>query len=394
MMRRNAIAIVGLAATLALAGWLGLRLYDDRSIWPPDDYIEYWSAGRLNLQGENPYSKVKLFPLQIEGGRELKSVDDAVMMWNPPWTLPLVMPLGVLPSRLGQFAWLGVNLAIAAASALLLWNAFDGAKSKRWLAIVLSLGFIPTLLALNVGQISLVLLLGCAGFLWSAKRGYPFVAGLCAVLVAVKPHLAYLLWIAIAMQAAFSRQWRIVLGGVAGGLLMTAIAMAFNPQVWTHYFEAYRIHPPSEHVSLTLGIPLRIAFGQERFWLQFLPMIPLAAVYGVHAWNRRNDWNWSVEMPLLVAASFVTAPYGAWHFDLVLMLVPVLHLAVAMAEFGWTVRSRLLFALWLFANAAMLALTLAKVWSFWFAWVAPLIFLAWSLARFPLPSPRLRPVPA
>jgi len=65
-----------------------------------------------------------------------------------------------------------------------------------------------------------------------------------------------------------------------------------------------------------------------------------------------------------------------------------------MAEFGWTVRSRLLFALWLFANAAMLALTLAKVWSFWFAWVAPLIFLAWSLARFPLPSPRLRPVPA
>src|SRR5713226_8770855 len=78
-------------AALLLVQQLG-RLFADRSIMPPDDFVEYWAAGRLNAHGQNPYEGEYLLPLEREAGRQTFPVDSsgreaAVMMWNPPWTL-------------------------------------------------------------------------------------------------------------------------------------------------------------------------------------------------------------------------------------------------------------------------------------------------------------------
>src|SRR6266849_560672 len=85
------------------------RLFADRSIMPPDDFVEYWAAGRLNAHGENPYDGANLLPLEREAGRD---TDVPVMMWNPPWTLTFVMPIGLLESRLGQLIWLLLHLGV------------------------------------------------------------------------------------------------------------------------------------------------------------------------------------------------------------------------------------------------------------------------------------------
>src|SRR2546425_7820696 len=83
----------GLAVGVVVLGWQLTHLLANPFVLPPDDFVEYWAAGRLNASGENPYDPDRLVPLERETGRD---VDEAGMMWNPPWTLTLAMPFGLL----------------------------------------------------------------------------------------------------------------------------------------------------------------------------------------------------------------------------------------------------------------------------------------------------------
>ena len=375
-----------LVGVIAVGGWW---LADHPDVWQPDDYVEYWAAGRLVLAGGDPYSAEQLLPLQRAAGR---NTDEAIMMWNPPYTMAAAMPLGLLPPRTGQVAWLLLSLLAVAASAALLWNTYGGDARKRWVALVLAFTFVPTLFVLQTGQITAFVLFGAALFAWCCRRGWEFLAGGAAVLIAIKPHLAALLWLAVGLDAVCNRRWRIVAGGVAAGLLATGVVMAVIPGVWGQYFEAYRSCPipPSKWVSLTLGVVLRLAYGTEQFWLQF---VPLALVAGGFAWHWRRHgraWDWADQLPSLLACSFVAAPYGAWHFDLVLLLVPTIHRAADFANrrgesAGWVVPLCALAV----ANIAMLVMSHGHVWSFWYCWVAPLVLVGYALT-----APRREPVRA
>ena len=381
MTPRRLTSILALVVLLLGAGVLIQPLLNDSRVWPPDDYVEYWAAGRLNLCGENPYSPELLLPMERGAGRD---TDEAIMMWNPPWTLSAAMPLGALPARAGQFAWLLLQAGCLVAGGWLL------NKKTPTLSLVLTFAFVPTLFLLQSGQIAGLLVLGAALFVVCVRHGYPMLAGVAAVLIAIKPHLAYLLWLAVALDAIQHRRYRIVFGGILGGIVFTLIPMAFNPDVWSHYLAAYRDHPPTQWVSLTLGTFLRFALGERHFWLQFVPML-LGLGWFIRHWRAHaRNWNWTEQMPAILLVSFATAPYGAWHFDLVLLLIPIWHLAGTVAG----PRSWIALGLFAMANAAMLALNAAGVWSYAYAWVAPLTLLAYFGLRLSAPSPVVAAVPA
>ena len=81
--------------------------------------------------------------------------------------------------------------------------------------------------------------------------------------------------------------------------------------------------------------------------------------------------------------SFVLAPYGAWLFDLVVLLVPVLTRAARLEGTG----VRRGWAAFAAVEGSMLALKAARANLFAFIGVAPLILLAWWwLGRRPNPS--------
>src|SRR6185369_3539554 len=109
--------------------------------------------------------------------------------------------------------------------------------------------FVPTLFALQSGQIGPLLLLGAVLFLECERRGWHYAAGAATVLLAIKPHLAYLVWVAILCDAFARGRWRIVLGGALAGLVCSLLPLAFNAHVWQQYLDALANRPPSQWLS-------------------------------------------------------------------------------------------------------------------------------------------------
>jgi len=362
------------------------KLLADPTIWPPDDFIEYWAAAKLTLAGQNPYDAGLLLPLQQANGRQ---TDEAVMMWNPPWSLAVVLPLGLVPAREAQLLWLAVNFAAILYCGDRLWLLFGGARDRRWVGWACVLAALPTLFALQAGQIGPLLLLGAVLFLECECRGWHFAAGAATVLLAVKPHLAYLVWTAILLDALRHGRWRIVQGGALAGLACALMPLAFNPHVWGQYAEALTHRPPSQWLSPTLGSLARLAFGEDLFRLQFVPVAVGLAWFAWHWKKTGPTWNWRDQLPLLLLVSFVTAPYGAWPFDMVLLLPAVVwlvalkHLTLqppSLAGEGERKlrRGRLVIAGLVAVNVCCLVLNVLKVSSFWFLWVSPVVLLLYA----------------
>jgi hypothetical protein len=386
--KRSSFRLILVGAGILLAAVLFIqqfgRLFADRSIMPPDDFVEYWAAGRLNAHGDNPYDGTKLLPLEREAGRASIPVDSSgnetpVMMWNPPWTLPVVMPFGLLDARLSQLLWLLVHLGVIVFCADWAWRYYQGPKDYRWLAWALAFTFVPTFMVLRAGQIGPLILLGIVGFLHFERQGRYFLAGAACVLIAIKPHLVFLFWIALALCSLDARRWSILVGGILTGLAATSIALFCNPSVCQQYWYALTHHPPEEWVSLTLGSILRLLLGENRFWLQFVPTIPALIWFGWYWRKHRANWNWGQQMPLLVLVSFLTTFYGAWPFDLVILLLPVVQAAV------WTVQEPRLrvpaLVVYLAIDLLALALNLAGVTSIWFIWMTPALLVGYLSLR-------------
>ena len=58
-----------------------------------NDFVEYWFAAKLLLASGNLYSPIELLLTERFGGW---SKSEVLVMWDPPWTLPLILPLEML----------------------------------------------------------------------------------------------------------------------------------------------------------------------------------------------------------------------------------------------------------------------------------------------------------
>jgi Glycosyltransferase family 87 len=382
---RSVVLVAVLLAAVAFIGWKSARLFADPSFFPPDDFVEYYAAGRLTVLGQNPYDGELLLPLERAAGRD---TDEPVMMWNPPWTLSLAMPIGFFePSsaRIAQLLWLAVSLALVVACADQLWVAYGGPNSRRWVSWLLAICFAPTLFVLQAGQIGPFILLGIAGFLLAERAGRYWLAGACGVLMAIKPHLVYLFWIALAMWAMrrpLPDRWKIIAGGLLVGLIATAIPLACNPHVLGQYWDAMTNRTPEHWKSPTLGSLLRELFGQEHFGLQFVPTLIGLVWLAAYGWaNRRREWDWLDQMPLVLLVSFVTASYGAWPFDLVILLPAVIQIAAGLTRRGDLRGIVLGVALFATINGAALAMNRLQATSDRFVWMAPTLLVGYVLFR-------------
>jgi hypothetical protein len=329
---RLGLLVAGLCVALAALFVILNRPGHGWTALPFHDFVEYWAAGRLIVAGEDPYDHERMQELESQAGRS----DEGILMWNPPWVLPLVAPLGLLDVRAAHMLWMLLNLGVIVLCADLLWRLYGGKESARIMSLILAFTFMPTWFAILAGQISPLLLLGAGAFLAFVRRGNDFAAGAATVLLAIKPHLAYLFWLALLFWAVNQRRWRVLLGGALTGLALTAIAIALDPGVLGQYWHTFTNAPPAHYRSPTLGTLIRLAVGDGTFRWQFLPMLPGGVWLIVHWRRHRQAWEWGEQMPMLLLVGMLTAAYGAWPFDLVLLLLPVVAAAAELSRNGLT----------------------------------------------------------
>ena len=242
-------------------------------VWPPDDYVEYWAAGRLNLTGGNPYSADELLPLeQARRPRHRRSDHDVE---------PAVDAHGGDAARGTPAAGRAGGVADAEprrgrrVGVALVDTLTAGRRTRRWVGLAVAFTFVPTLFVLQTGPDLRAAAARLCPVRVVCEAGLP-LRRRCrrrARSPSSRTSRTCSGWPS-GWTRVVNRRWRIVLGGVVTGVIATAIPMALNPDVWAEYFEAYRNSPvpPSKWVSLTLGVVLRLAYGADQFWLQFVPM--------------------------------------------------------------------------------------------------------------------------
>jgi hypothetical protein len=322
------------------------------------------------------------------------------MMYNPPWTLPLIAPFALLEYHWARLLWLVLSAAALFFSCNTIWTIYGGPRDRRPLAWLVAGLFFPTISVLRMGQIGAFLLLGLILFLLAVQTRRDFWAGVALFLPSLKPHLFAPLVVILLLWIVQMRRWRILLGGGVALCLALAIALFFDPLVFAQYRMLMRDEPPTIWYTPSIGNFLRLAFGWQHHWLQFVPTA-LGAAWAVWYWlrcqnvgftrsarttmARREEWDWRERLPLVLLVGVVVASYGAWIFDLVVLLLPILAVTVPLIASRWRWWSLGIHVL-LSAGSALLLEGGAD--PMWLVWAAPTLLGLYLLLHRHLASMR------
>ena len=376
---RTLTAVALLVLVLSALVWQAPLVSQRLSALGLGDYIAYWSAGRVLADGGNPYSPKALLAVQHAQGWE----DDwPNIMYYPPWALALVLPFGLLPFWVSRLVWLVTGLGTIIWCANRAWIYFGGQEQKRIVAWLIALTFVPTLMVLRIGQIAPWLLLGTIGFLEAERRRADWLAGIAITLTTIKPHLMFLFGLAVLVWCIAAGRWKILAGSIVTAGLATALASWRDPNVLVHYQQFAVNNPPFGNVTPTIGGMLRVILGERRIWLQFVPTA-IALIWFPFYWrHERQNWRWEEQGALLILISFVATAYGAWPFDLVVLLIPVIQAAVCVSRYGSTAMAAAVVAYVLIDGTALL-LNVAGAKYPAFIWMTPAIWLFYWVATRP-----------
>jgi len=351
------------------------------------DYIIYWATGQQLAHHGNPYDAAIM--RQYEHAAGFEGAPSLVnYMRNPPWALPLALPLGYVGARAAALPWSLLMLALLAISVRILWRMFGRPGTHLdWLGYC----FPPALLCVIMGQTSLLVLLGFVLFL-RLQRTRPFWAGAALWFCLLKPHLLAPFGVVLLVWIAASRSYR-VLAGLASALAAScALTTAIDPAAWGQYLHWARTSGISTEFLPCMSVALRNAIDPGTAWIAFVPCALGCAWALVHWWQRRARWDWLDHGVLVVLVSMLVAPY-AWFYDQSLALPALLYGAAK-------TQSRMLLAA--LAGIYMMVLLqplYTKPESGWYVWPA-VAWVGWywlarrgtetpvSSPQFPVASPR------
>lgn len=314
----NPVRIRGLAALAVLtwgAAWIprNLRLLqsgvDARGMPFGGDFVAFWAAGRLALDGRaaEAFDHPVFFAAQdaaIQGNH-------AHFLWNYPPSYQLWMaPLALLDPIPACLLWWGVTIPLYLAALF--------AVLPRWETVLVGLATSAALLNLAHGQNGFLLtgifVLGLSALL----GGRQVLGGAVLGMLTVKPHYAVLvpfalasarLWPALGAFVASTAAWLLLAIGVLGAHVFTAfvanLALVRSAMAGATFPYGKLVSP---HVTaLTLGAPPAVAGALQLG-------IALAAVGTVlWAWRRPSDHAAAV----LLAATPLISPYF-YDYDLLL----------------------------------------------------------------------------
>jgi len=314
---RTILSFIFLILLLLVAA---LSLSEDTAIV---DFIQYWAAGKLFIEGGNPYDAASMASLEhpLWGANHFP-----ILLWNPPPVFTFIAPLGLFSYANARFIWLLLN------GAILLFAVMGELRQpdiRVWRPLVFFylVTFYPALLSLHDGQVSPLLLLGVSMYLYFERRAKlsaegridgGYASGFGLSLTILKPHLLFLFYTRFFIESLFNKPWRPLLGFLGGAVFLLIFPFCFRADIYDLYGAALTA-PPIYWKTPTIGSFLQGMTGSDTMLVRFMPTF-VAVAFGITIFTfRRVPFGFSEALVKLIPLSLLFSPYG-WVFDQILLL--------------------------------------------------------------------------
>jgi len=299
-------------------------------------FSPFHAAARLALQGEaaEAYLPERLLAAQQE---TIPGTDDVFVFPQPPFFLLLVLPFGLLPYLPGLVAWLALGYGGYAASLL--------GRSEVRVGTWAVLGFPGAILCALNGQTGLLaapLLAGAIGLL--GRR--PLCAGLLFGLCGFRPELVPVIGLAL-VAGGHWRTLAMAAASLAGQVAASVVAFGTAPWLayrdsfpwlaqilaegWLPWFKLVSVYGAGRLIGLGLEAAVMLQAAST--------LLALAAL--VWAWRRQVPLE--LKAAVLGCTALLVSPLTL-YYDLVLLALPLVGLALDGQRRGWRPGERELLA--------------------------------------------------
>lgn len=357
---RTVVACIALAFAAML--WLSTALVDAKGRPIGTDFITFWGASRLALDG-HPEAAYDLNAIFRAEQTAVPGVRVVFAWFYPPMFQLLVLPLALMSYLLAFGVFISGTLAAFVAA----FRRIATGSAAMWCLA----GFSGVWLNIMQGQNAFLTAALAAGCLLNLKQR-PWLAGMCLGMLAIKPHLALLFPLALAAAGA----WRVLAVAAASASALTALCVwLLGPATLTAFFDSLAVaRQLLEGGNLPLykmpSVFAAMRLLEAPVWLAYAAQSICAGVAGWLVWRAwRSNASPALCNALLMTASLLVSPY-IYDYDMAWLAFPIAWLAQHAMQQGWKRGERELFAaMWLLP-----AITgpLAKLYLF----VAPLLLAA------------------
>jgi hypothetical protein len=324
-----------IAVVLLLGGMIYFRIQLSRGLDTGNsNFSFFWLAGRMILNGENPYDET-----QYLAGHDAYGIE-----WRPnrifPYPLPLALfclPLGFFSMQTAYVIWQVVSLLFVALTVYVLLNHWQE-KSQR--AMFLPIFFLllfwgPLYLTIHAGTFSAFSLIALFGAMLLLEREKSLPAGIVLAFTMLKPPQGLTILLLAGVWFLARRDWKAILGVALGGFAILIVGLIQDPQ-WIQKF----LGAGGAVMDRTLGVHSNVwAFA----YLACDGASPCSALLGgtlslillsgasLLLWRNHAQWSAWEAMNLIIPVGFVTTIY-LWAYDQLPYILPIVWIMGTLAQ--------------------------------------------------------------
>ena len=190
-------------------------------LWFGVDFRAFYVAGRLTLEGRDPYDYDLAVPLLIE----LSGSVGNAPFYYPPWFALTMVPFALFSYPVARVLWL---VWLVALWGLTIWFSLSALNWhirgwRLWL-MILSMLYMLAWVCIRSEQTGPMLSFTLALALWSIKEDRPVLGGLALALLLTKPQVVVLPWLVLIAHTFRQRRYPVLISTCAwlSGLLIVS----------------------------------------------------------------------------------------------------------------------------------------------------------------------------
>ena len=292
---------------------------------PNSNFSFFWLAGRMILDGQNPYDET-----QYLAGHDANGMD-----WRPnnifPYPLPLTLfciPLGFFSMQTAYVIWQVVTLLLIALTIYILLRHWQEKSHHNMLVPIFFflLFWGPLYLTTHAGTISVFSLLVLLGAILLLENDKSLWAGIILALTMLKPPQGLTILLLAGVWFLARRDWKAIIGVAIGGLAILIVGLIQDPQ-WIQKF----LGAGDAVMARTLGVHSNVwAFaylacdGASPCSTLLGGTLSLSLLGGASLLLWRNQAKWSAweAMNVIIPVAFMSTIY-LWAYDQLPYILPI-----------------------------------------------------------------------